>query len=134
MLNSDIEVTPHWIEPIMNMLDADPNIAAVQPKILSFNEKSKFEYAGAAGGYIDFLGYPFCRGRVFDSIEEDQGQYDTPIQVFWATGAALFVRSEVYHQLGGLDEDFFAHMEEIDFCWRINNLGYKIRSEERRVG
>lgn len=133
LLNSDIEVTPHWIEPIMKMMDDDSNIAAVQPKILSFYEKSKFEYAGAAGGYLDFLGYPFCRGRVFDSIEEDKGQYDSPKQVFWATGAALFVRSDIYHQLGGLDEDFFAHMEEIDFCWRINNLGYKIMIEPKSV-
>lgn len=133
LLNSDIEVTPHWIDPILEMLDADQNIAAVQPKILSYKEKTKFEYAGAAGGYLDYLGYPFCRGRVFESIEEDKGQYDTPKQVFWATGACLFVRSDIYHQLGGLDEDFFAHMEEIDFCWRINNLGYKIMIEPKSV-
>lgn len=133
LLNSDIEVTPHWIDPIIKMFDADPKIAAIQPKILSYKEKTKFEYAGAAGGYLDYLGYPFCRGRVFESIEEDKGQYDTSKQVFWATGASLFVRSEVYHQLGGLDEDFFAHMEEIDFCWRINNLGYKIMIEPRSV-
>ena len=97
-----------------------------------------FEYAGASGGFLDFLGYPFCRGRVFDHLEKDEGQYDEPIQVFWATGAALFVRSNVYHQLGGLDEDFFAHMEEIDFCWRINNAGFKVmiqpKSEVYHVG
>jgi len=133
LLNSDIEVTPDWIDPIIKMMDDDSKIGAVQPKILSFYEKTKFEYAGAAGGYIDYLGYPFCRGRVFESIEEDFGQYDTPKQIFWATGAALFVRSDVYHHLGGLDEDFFAHMEEIDFCWRINNLGYKIMIEPRSV-
>ena len=133
LLNSDINVSKNWIEPILEMMDNDPTIAAVQPKIRSFKEPEMFEYAGASGGFIDFLGYPFCRGRLFDHIEKDDGQYDNPIRVFWATGAALFVRSKVYHTLGGLDEDFFAHMEEIDFCWRINNAGYKIMVEPKSV-
>lgn len=126
LLNSDIEVTPHWTDPIMAQMDADTQIAAVQPKLIAFHDRKSFEYAGAAGGFIDKYGYPFCRGRFFDVLEEDKGQYDSAIQIFWASGAALFVRSEIYHQLGGLDDDFFAHMEEIDFCWRINNAGYKI--------
>ncbi|MCK4565634.1 MAG: glycosyltransferase family 2 protein [Verrucomicrobia bacterium] len=126
LLNSDVEVTENWIVPIIEMMDADPSIAACQPKIRSFHERSKFEYAGAAGGFIDAYGYPFCRGRIFDVLEDDQGQYDDACEVFWATGACLFVRAEAYHALGGLDEDFFAHMEEIDFCWRLKNSGYKI--------
>jgi GT2 family glycosyltransferase len=133
LLNSDIEVTKSWIQPILQMLDKDPSIAAVQPKILSYQEKDCFEYAGASGGYLDYLGYPFCRGRVFENLEKDQGQYNSPQQVFWATGAALFVRKEIYDRLGGLDEDFFAHMEEIDFCWRINNEGYKIMIQPNSV-
>lgn len=138
LLNSDIDVTKNWIQPVLEMLDKDSTIAAVQPKIRSFQEPEKFEYAGASGGFLDFLGYPFCRGRLFDHIEKDEKQYDEPMQVFWATGAALFVRSSVYHELGGLDEDFFAHMEEIDFCWRINNAGLKVmiqpKSEVYHVG
>jgi GT2 family glycosyltransferase len=126
LLNSDIEVTEKWIEPIIRLMDSDPMIAACQPKLLSFYEKNKFEYAGAAGGYIDKFGYPFCRGRLFLSLEEDQGQYDDIKEIFWATGACMFVRSSLYHKFGGLDEDFFAHMEEIDFCWRLRNYGYKI--------
>ena len=126
LLNSDIEVTPHWIEPIIELMDADPAIAACQPKILSYYEKNKFEYAGAAGGFIDQYGYPFCRGRLFQHLEEDQGQYDDVREVFWATGACLFVRASLYLEHGGLDDSFFAHMEEIDFCWRMKNQGYKI--------
>ena len=126
LLNSDIEVTPHWTEPVIAQMEADEQIAAVQPKLLSYHQRTQFEYAGAAGGFIDKYGYPFCRGRFFDVLEEDKGQYDSVMRIFWATGAALFVRSEIFHQLGGLDDDFFAHMEEIDFCWRINNAGYKI--------
>ncbi len=133
LLNSDIEVTKNWIEPVIKMMDQDPDIAAVQPKILSYNQSEMFEYAGASGGFLDYLGYPFCRGRLFDHIEKDEHQYDDPIPVFWATGAALFVRSKVYHQLGGLDEDFFAHMEEIDFCWRVNNAGYKVMIQPQSV-
>lgn len=133
LLNSDIEVTEHWIEPIIEMMDSDERIAAVQPKILSYYARDTFEYAGAAGGYLDKFGYPFCRGRVFSNIEKDCGQYDTVADVFWATGAALFVRSDVYRTMGGLDADFFAHMEEIDFCWRIKNAGYKIKIQPASV-
>lgn len=126
LLNSDIEVTPQWIEPVIDLMDSDPNIAACQPKILSYYDKEKFEYAGASGGFIDKYGYPFCRGRVFQHLEEDHGQYDDACEVFWATGACMFVRADLYLQHGGLDDSFFAHMEEIDFCWRMKNLGYKI--------
>ncbi|MDN5201364.1 glycosyltransferase family 2 protein [Fulvivirgaceae bacterium BMA10] len=126
LLNSDIEVTPGWIEPIIDLMDQFEDIAACQPKILSFYEKKRFEYAGAAGGFIDSLGYPFCRGRIFDSIENDHGQYNDTRQVFWASGACLFIRSKVFHELGGFDKDFFAHMEEIDLCWRMQRSGYKI--------
>ncbi|MCD4697914.1 MAG: glycosyltransferase family 2 protein [Bacteroidales bacterium] len=126
LLNSDIEVTPGWIKPIINLMDSDPVIAATQPKLRSFYEREKFEYAGAAGGFIDKFGYPFCRGRIFQSLETDTGQYDDVKEVFWATGACFFVRSDVFKELGGFDERFFAHMEEIDFCWRAKNKGYKI--------
>lgn len=126
LLNSDIEVSPHWVEPVIAMLEADPTAAAAQPKLRAYDRPTLFEYAGAAGGFIDRLGYPFCRGRLFDSVEEDRGQYDTPREIFWATGAALFVRAGLYRKFGGLDAAFFAHMEEIDFCWRLKNFGYKI--------
>ena len=126
LLNSDIEVAPRWIEPVIELMDADPMIAACQPKILSYYHREQFEYAGACGGFIDKYGYPFCRGRVFQNLETDEGQYDTPMEVFWATGACMFVRAELYHQLGGLDDSFFAHMEEIDLCWRLKNAGYKV--------
>jgi GT2 family glycosyltransferase len=126
LLNSDIEVTPHWIEPVIALMDTDKTIAACQPKIRSFYEKEKFEYAGAAGGFIDKYGYPFCRGRLFLSLEEDKGQFDDVQEIFWATGACMFVRADLFHKYGGLDEDFFAHMEEIDFCWRLKNYNYKI--------
>ena len=126
LLNSDIEVTPHWIEPVIEMMDADPSIAACQPKILSYYHKEQFEYAGASGGFIDKYGYPFCRGRLFQNLETDEHQYDEPKEVFWATGACMFVRADLYHQIGGLDDSFFAHMEEIDLCWRLKNVGYKV--------
>jgi len=126
LLNSDVEVTSGWIEPIIELMDKDGNIAACQPKIRSYNKKEEFEYAGAAGGFIDKWCYPFCRGRIFHVFEKDEGQYDQVTEVFWASGAAFFIRAEVYHSTGGLDEDFFAHMEEIDLCWRIKNRGYKI--------
>jgi len=126
LLNSDVEVTPLWINPIIELMEKDQSIACCQPKILSYLEKNKFEYAGAAGGYIDYLGYPFCRGRVFNDTEEDKGQYDDEKEIFWATGASLFVRANIYNKLGGLDNDFFAHQEEIDFCWRVKNAGYKV--------
>ncbi|HEY1024077.1 MAG TPA: glycosyltransferase family 2 protein, partial [Sphingobacteriaceae bacterium] len=126
LLNSDVEVTPNWIEPVITLMETDNTIAAAQPKLLSYTNREKFEYAGAAGGFIDFLGYPFCRGRVFDTVETDTGQYDQSSEVFWATGAALFVKRNYWNEVGGLDADFFAHMEEIDLCWRLKNRGYKI--------
>ncbi len=126
LLNSDIEVTEGWINPVIDLMNQDSRIAACQPKILGYDNRSEFEYAGASGGFIDKYGYPFCRGRVFQKLEQDEGQYDDPIDVFWATGACMFVRADIYHKLGGLDHDFFAHMEEIDFCWRLKNEGYRI--------
>ena len=126
LLNSDIEVTENWIPSLIRLMEEDPRIAACQPKIRSYHEPSRFEYAGAAGGFIDKYGYPFCQGRLFQSLETDHGQYDQVAEVFWATGACMFVRAGLYHKLGGFDDDFFAHMEEIDFCWRAKNLGYKI--------
>lgn len=126
LLNSDIEVSSGWIEPIINLMESDSEIAVCQPKLLSYHEPEKFEYAGAAGGFIDKYGYPFCRGRIFSEIEVDEGQYNDNCEIFWATGACMFVRADLYHKFGGLDEDFFAHMEEIDFCWRLKNHGFKI--------
>ncbi len=129
LLNSDVEVTPHWIAPVILLMESDEEIGAAQPKILSFENKQTFEYAGACGGWIDKLGYPFARGRVFDICERDNGQYEDAAEIFWATGAALFIRSSVFHEAGGFDEYFFAHQEEIDLCWRIKRLGYKIYVE-----
>ena len=126
LINSDIEVAKKWLEPLVRLADSDQNIAACQPKILSYNDKSSFEYAGASGGFIDWLGYPFCRGRILDHLEKDKEQYNDARKVFWATGACMFVRGEIYKDLGGLDENFFAHMEEIDLCWRMQNTGYDI--------
>ncbi len=126
LVNTDIEVTRGWLEPILQQMEGNPDIAACQPKLLSYNNKNTFEYAGAAGGFIDFLGFPFCRGRLFQEMEEDRGQYDDIAQIFWASGACLFIRSDIFHRLGGFDPDFFAHMEEIDLCWRIQNAGYKV--------
>ena len=126
LLNSDVQVTPGWLKPLVRQLEKDDAIAAVQPKIKDFHERSKFEYAGGAGGFIDYLGYPFCRGRIFSTTEKDQGQYDTPMEVFWATGAALVIRSSLFHQVGGFDPDHFAHLEEIDLCWRLKRAGYRI--------
>ncbi len=126
LLNSDIEVTGNWIQPVIDLMDSDPQIAACQPKIRSYHQPEKFEYAGASGGYIDGYGYPFCRGRIFQHLEEDRDQYNEPAEVFWATGACMFVRADVFRKFGGFDEDFFAHMEEIDFCWRVKHAGYKI--------
>lgn len=133
LLNSDIEVTEGWVTPVIDLLNSDTTIAAVQPKIRSYHHRYLFEYAGACGGFIDFLGYPFCRGRIFDHVEEDHGQYNDAIQVFWATGACLFIRSERFHEAGGLDDDFFAHMEEIDLCWRLNRMGHKVYVEPKSV-
>ena len=126
LLNSDIQVTPGWIEPVISLMESDEKIGACQPKILSFKQRKKFEYAGACGGFIDKLGYPFTRGRIFETCEIDSGQYDNSTQIFWATGAALFVRARVFHELNGFDEFFFAHQEEIDLCWRMQRKGYSI--------
>jgi len=126
LLNSDVEVTAGWIDPLIALLDDKPEAAACQPKILSYHRRNYFEYAGAAGGFIDFLGYPFCRGRIFDTLEEDMGQYNDITPIFWATGACFAIRSNVFHKVGGFDESFFAHMEEIDLCWRIQLMGYKV--------
>lgn len=126
LLNSDVEVTPGWIEPVIELMEKDNTIAACQPKILSYSNKTGFEYAGAAGGWIDAYGYAFCRGRLFNDCEEDKGQYNTVEPIFWASGCALFIRSDIYHSVNGMDELFFAHQEEIDMCWRIQLAGYKI--------
>lgn len=126
LLNSDVEVSPNWASTLLRHMLTHPDTGACQPKILSWHEKQKFEYAGAAGGYIDRNGYPYCRGRLFSSIETDNGQYDTPTQIAWASGAALMVNTKIYLDAGGLDQNFFAHMEEIDLCCRIFSLGYKI--------
>ena len=126
LLNSDVEVTNNWIEPIIAAMESDPEVAAAQPKIRSWSLKDSFEYAGAAGGFIDRYGYPFCRGRLFNHVERDIGQYNDSKEIFWATGAALFIRSDRWKEIGGFDSDFFAHMEEIDLCWRLKRRGHKI--------
>lgn len=126
LLNSDIEVTHHWLTPLVEFMDAHPHVAACQPKLLSIFQRDQFEYAGASGGYVDRFGYPFCRGRVFDTIEQDDGQYDYPTAILWATGAALLVRARIYKEVGGLDPRFFAHNEEIDMCWRMRLLDYSV--------
>ena len=128
LLNSDVKVPPGWLTPMVDLLENNKSIAACQPKILSFNDKKMFEYAGAAGGWLDKYGYPFAKGRIFDVCEEDHGQYDQSEPIFWASGAALFIRSEVFDKMKGFDEYFFAHQEEIDLCWRIQLAGYKIYS------
>ena len=133
LLNSDVEVTENWIEPIIKMMDADDSIAAAMPKIRSYEKQCSFEYAGASGGFIDKFGYPFCRGRIINNIEEDVGQYDTVEDIFWASGAAMFVRAELFKDIGGLDDDFFAHMEEIDLCWRLKNMGFKVKVNPKSV-
>ena len=126
LINSDVEVTQNWIEPVIKLLEGDKTIAACQPKILSYSQRDSFEYAGACGGFIDKYGYPFCRGRIFNELEKDTGQYNDLREVFWATGACLFVRAAVFNELGGFDGKYFAHMEEIDLCWRMKNTGHKI--------
>ena len=127
LVNSDIEVTEGWLNPVIEEFKKNRKTGIVQPKLLDFKDKSKFEYAGAGGGFVDFMGYPFCRGRIFMELEKDKGQYDDSANIFWASGACFFIRSEIYHQLGGFDEDYFAHQEEIDLCWRVQNEGLQVR-------
>ena len=133
LINSDIEVTDNWLNPIIDLMEDNIDIAACQPKILDYNNRNKFEYAGASGGYIDTLGYPYCRGRIFSDIEEDSNQYDDIKEVFWASGACLFVRSKHFKEVNGFDNDFFAHQEEIDLCWRLKNSGYKVMVNPQSV-
>ena len=127
LVNNDIEVSENWLNPVIQLFKSEKNTAVIQPKILDFKNKTYFEYAGAGGGFIDNYGYPFCRGRIFESVEEDQHQFDDTSNIFWASGACFFIRSNVYHQLNGFDEDYFAHQEEIDLCWRVQNLGYDVK-------
>jgi GT2 family glycosyltransferase len=138
LLNNDVEVSTNWLQPLIELMDADKNIAACQPKLIDQKNKTLFEYAGASGGFVDRYGYPFCRGRIFGSLEDDKGQYNDVREVFWVSGACLMVRSAVFWQLGGFDADYFAHMEEIDLCWRIQNLGCRVvvnpKSEVYHVG
>ncbi len=133
LVNSDIEVTENWLLPIMQTFEKEPQTAIIQPKILDFKNKEYFEYAGAAGGFIDKYGYPYCRGRIFDTLEKDKGQYDNDCEIFWASGACFFIRSSVYRELKGFDDDFFAHQEEIDLCWRALNKGQKIKYNHKSV-
>ncbi|RAR70684.1 glycosyltransferase family 2 protein [Flavobacterium aciduliphilum] len=127
LVNSDVEVTENWLTPILSIFENEPNTAIIQPKLLDFKDKNYFEYAGAAGGFIDQFGYPYCRGRIFETLEEDFGQYDNNIDLFWASGACFFIRKAVFRELNGFDDDFFAHQEEIDLCWRARNSGYAIK-------
>jgi GT2 family glycosyltransferase len=133
LLNSDVEVSPGWLEPVIELMEKDPAIGACQPKIRMYSDKRSFEYAGAAGGWLDYLGYPFARGRVFDDCEDDNGQYDQAEPIFWASGAAMFVRAHLFHEMRGLDTYFFAHQEEIDLCWRLQLAGYKVYSCPKSV-
>ncbi len=126
LLNNDVEVPPDWLKPLVETLEGDPSVGAVQPKLLDYADRTRFEYAGASGGFLDRNGYPFARGRLFFTIEEDTGQYDDKCDIFWATGAAVMIRKDLYDQLGGLDERLFMHMEEIDFCWRLRRKGFRI--------
>lgn len=133
LLNSDVEVTPAWLNPIEDLFEREPAVAAIQPKIKAWKEKEKFEYAGACGGFIDRYGFPFCRGRILNTTETDRGQYEDVADIFWCSGAALCVKREVYLACGGLDERFFAHMEEIDLCWRMRNRGYALKVQPASV-
>ena len=133
MVNSDIEVTENWLKPIIETFENEPKTAIIQPKILDFKRKEYFEYAGAAGGFLDKYGYPYCRGRIFETLEKDNGQYDDNREIFWASGACFFIRSSVYKELKGFDADFFAHQEEIDLCWRAFNKGHKIKYNSQSV-
>jgi len=127
LINSDVEVTENWIPPILEVFKDEDNTAIIQPKLLDFKDKNKFEYAGAAGGFVDLYGYPYCRGRVFNHLEEDTNQYNDVTEIFWASGACFFIRAKVYHQLSGFDEDYFAHQEEVDLCWRAQNEGFQVK-------
>lgn len=127
LINSDVEVTENWLSPIIDVFKSDEKTAIIQPKILDYKDKTKFEYAGAAGGFVDLYGYPYCRGRVFNHLEKDNNQFNDIAEIFWASGACFFIRSQAYHQLNGFDEDYFAHQEEIDLCWRTQNIGYKVK-------
>ena len=127
LLNSDVQVTKDWLKPILNVFKKEEKTAIIQPKILDFKDKTKFEYAGAAGGFIDLFGYPYCRGRIFKDVETDEGQFNDVQDIFWASGACFCIRAKVFHELQGFDEDYFAHQEEIDLCWRTKNLGYNIK-------
>lgn len=131
LLNSDVEVNENWIEPLYKLMLENPNVAACQPKILDYNNKQQFEYAGGSGGFIDNYGYPFCRGRIFNSIEKDTLQYEEKQEIFWATGACMILKADAFWEVGAFDEDYFAHMEEIDLCWRLKNRGYKIYIEPK---
>jgi len=133
LLNSDVEVTPGWLEAVLKLMEEDETIAAVQPKILSYEKPHQFEYAGAAGGFIDRFGYPFCRGRILNRMEPDLGQYNKSTPIFWASGACMFIKAEAFRKAGGFDGDFWAHMEEIDLCWRLKNQGYKIMYQPKSV-
>ena len=133
LVNTDVEVTENWLQPLINIFNTEPNTAIIQPKILDYKRKNYFEYAGAAGGFIDSYGFPFCRGRIFDTIEKDNGQYNDDCEIFWASGACLVIRSAVFNELNGFDIDFFAHQEEIDLCWRAFNLGYTIKYTSKSV-
>jgi GT2 family glycosyltransferase len=133
LVNSDIEVTENWLAPILHLFDTQPEVAIIQPKLLDYKKKNHFEYAGAAGGFIDKFGYPFCRGRIFDTIEEDLHQYEDETPIFWATGACFFIRRTVFHQLNGFDATFFAHQEEIDLCWRAFNVGYSVKYTPKSI-
>ncbi len=133
LVNSDIEVTEHWLQPILEMFEKEPKTVIIQPKILDFKNKEYFEYAGAAGGFLDQYGYAYCRGRIFETIEKDAGQYDDNCELFWGSGACFFIRSSVYKSNNGFDEDFFAHQEEIDLCWRVFNKGLKIKYNSASV-
>ena len=133
LVNSDVEVTENWLTPVLSIFETEPNLGIIQPKILDYKNKAYFEYAGAAGGFIDQFGYPYCRGRIFETIEKDNGQYNDELEIFWASGACFFIRKEVYQKLNGFDGDFFAHQEEIDLCWRAFNLGYKAKYTSQSV-
>ncbi len=128
LLNSDVEVTPNWLPPLIAEFEKDPEVAALQPKILDYRKREYFEYAGAAGGFVDQFGYPYCRGRIFETLEKDEGQFDDIVNIFWASGACMAIKKEAFYHAGQFDKDFFAHQEEIDLCWRLHNLDFKVKA------